>query len=85
MNSAVKNILSLIGDEGVDTLTGKALSADPFLCDRPNSAVDQSEDRFGPIQRIRIKQYGPGHTGDSFWGYVYARVGMQWVGFPFSM
>jgi hypothetical protein len=57
----------------------------PYTCDRPNHAEPVNDDITSGLQRVRVEQYGPGYSGDSYWGKLFVRIGMVWVCIPFSM
>jgi len=73
-NSAHKYFKSLVGH---CTITGKITFA-------TNPMGEKQNEKHGIFTNIHVDQWSVGDTGDSFAGFIYAKVNDKWICVPFD-
>lgn len=45
---------------------------------------DDQDEEYGPFKEVHVDQWSIGDSGDSFEGYVYAKIDDRWIQIPYS-
>ncbi len=64
-------------------LDGCNLNGEIEIVDKPDGS-NQDEDKIGVIEQVYVRQWGVGMTGDSYAGYIYAKVKDKWLKIPYE-
>ena len=85
--SVYKNILKAIQisdyeQDFEDLLDGCRLNGEVEVAEKPNG--DKQNEDCGIFKDIHVDQWSVGDSGDSFAGYIYAKVNNKWLKIPYS-